>query len=603
MLLNLRLGGLVYASCLLLTVGPGAASDSVTYPCAGTTINSGLRLDGASIDDLNALQASGSVRSVDLVHAYIQRISEVNPLLHAVSEINPDAFLIAQDLDNERAAGRVRGPLHGIPILIKDNIATLDRMNNTAGSFALLGAVVSRESTVVTKLREAGAVVLGKATMGEWAQWRSRRASSSHGWSAYGGQCLGAYYPRQDPSGNSSGSAVAASVGLALGALATETSGSIVLPAEKSNIVGIKPTLGLTSRSMVIPISLRQDSIGPVAQSVKDAAILLSAIAGKDTNDNWTSAQPFDQVPDYVKACNYSAFKGARLGIPRNGIDYFLDNNTKPIMTAFEAALDLIRGSGAKVVDKADFALFDVPAFSRNSNIVLGTDFIAGISAYLKTLKTNPNNVRNMGDIKKFTKDDAREEYPDRDTYVWDSEFDRNITDESKESYDAYQANLHMAEEQGIVGALDRYGLDALVMPTFASFHLPSIAGLPIVTVPLGFYPPDTAVAMNLKGTLIDIAPNVPFGIAFIGRQWSEETLISLAYAFEQRTMIRKKRKPYINPTFELGDSQTPLPSTKSNQTLITLEATQNIVKRDLSKLFSTRSWSWSLFARTDSSM
>ena len=271
---------------------------------------------------------------------------------------------------------------------------------------------------MVTKLRKAGAVMLGKATMGEWAQWRSRRASSSHGWSAYGGQCLGAYYPRQDPSGSSSGSAVAASLGLASGALATETSGSIVLPAEKSNIVGIKPTLGLTSRSMVIPISIRQDSIGPVAQSVKDAAILLSAIAGKDTNDNWTSVQPFDQVPDYVKACNYSAFKGARLGVPRNGIDYFLDNNTKPIMAAFEAALDLIRDSGAKIIDKANFAVFDVPAFSRNSNIVMGTDFVAGLSAYLETLKTNPNNLKNLADIRKFTKEDPREEYPDRDVCI-----------------------------------------------------------------------------------------------------------------------------------------------------------------------------------------
>ncbi len=313
---------------------------------------------------------------------------------------------------------------------IQDNIATLDRMNNTgntshpvpgkklietAGSFALLGAAVSRESTVVTKLRDAGAVILGKATMGEWAQCRSRRASSSHGWSAYGGQCLGGYYPQQDPSGSSSGSAVAVSLGLALGALATETSGSIVLPAEKNNIVGIKPTLGLTSRSMVIPISMRQDSVGPVAQSVKDAAILLSAIAGKDPSDNWTSSQPFDQVPDYVKACNYSAFKGARLGVPRNGIDYFLDKDTKPIMAAFEAALDLIGNSGAEVVDKANFAQFDVPAFSRNSSIVLGTDFIAGLSAYLRELKTNPNNVKNLADIKNFTKDDPREEYPDRD--------------------------------------------------------------------------------------------------------------------------------------------------------------------------------------------
>ena len=316
---------------------------------------------------------------------------------------------------------------------LQDNIATLDHMNNTgktssrilgkklideAGSFALLGAAVSRESTVATKLRDAGAVILGKATMGEWAQFRSRKASSSHGWSAYGGQCLGAYYPRQDPSGSSSGSAVGVSLGLAVGALATETSGSIVLPAEKSSVVGIKPTLGLTSRSMVIPISTRQDSVGPMAQSVKDAAILLQVIAGKDTNDNWTSVQPFDHVPDYVKACNYSAFEGARLGVPRNGINYFLDNTTNPIMAAFELALDLIRGSGARVFDKADFALFDVPAFSHNSKIVMATDFTAGLSAYLEMLKSNPNNVKSLVDITMFTKDDPREEYPDRDVRI-----------------------------------------------------------------------------------------------------------------------------------------------------------------------------------------
>lgn len=483
------------------------------------------------------------------------------------------------------------------------------KLIDKAGSFALLGAAVSRESTVATKLRDAGAVILGKATMGEWAQFRSRKASSSHGWSAYGGQCLGAYHPRQDPSGSSSGSAVGASLGLAVGALATETSGSIVLPAEKSSVVGIKPTLGLTSRSMVIPISTRQDSVGPMAQSVKDAAILLQAIAGKDTNDNWTSVQPFDHVPDYVKACNYSAFEGARIGVPRNGINYFLDNTTNPIMAAFELALDLIRGSGARIFDNADFALFDVPAFSHNSNIVMATDFTAGLSAYLEMLKRNPNAVKNLADITMFTKGDPREEYPDRDTYVWDSGFDGNITHDSKESYDAYEANLHMAEVHGIIGTLDRYGLDALVMPTFTSFHLPAIAGLPIVTVPLGFYPPDTEISMNAKGTLVDVAPNVPFGIAFIGRRWSEETLISLAYAFEQRTMIRTKGNPHIIPTYELGDrrestyrTEALLPSTDSNQILLLseAEATKATIKRNL---FFPRSWSWSLLARTDNSL
>ena len=389
--------------------------------------------------------------------------------------------------------------------------------------------------------------------MGEWAQCRSRKASSSHGWSAYGGQVQGAYYPQQDPSGSSSGSAVAGSVWLALGSLATETSGSIVLPGERSNIVGIKPTLGLTSRSMVIPISLRQDTVGSMARTVKDAAYMLSAISGRDRFDNWTFAQPFDGTPDYIRACRTSGLKGARLGIPRNGIEYYVEDFHKPVMDAFEEALQVISGAGASIMDNANFASFDPPAFGRNSSIVLDTDFVAGLAGYLSLLVRNPNNIRNLDDVARYTKSDPREEYPDRDTYVWDRELTRNITNESPESWEAYQANVLMAEEQGILGVLDQHHLDALVMPTFASFHLPAIAGLPIITVPLGFFPAGTTVTMNLKKTLVSVGPGVPFGIAFIGRRWSEETLIALAYAFEQRTQARRKLKPLVSPRFELG--------------------------------------------------
>ena len=389
--------------------------------------------------------------------------------------------------------------------------------------------------------------------MGEWAQCRSRQASSSHGWSAYGGQVYGAYYPDQDPSGSSSGSAVAVSVGLALGSLGTETSGSIVLPGERSNIVGIKPTLGLTSRSMVIPISLRQDSVGPMARTVKDAAYMLSALAGKDRFDNWTIAQPFRELPDYAKACKITGLKGARLGVPRNGMEYYLDESASPILIAFEEALQVMSSAGASVLKKANFANFDPPAFHGNSSIVLDTDFVAGLSDYLSQLLENPNNIHNLQDIAQYTKSDPREEYPNRDTYVWDRQTTRNMTNASPESWQAYQVNLHMAGELGVTGALDRYDLDALVMPTFTSFHLPAIAGLPVVTVPLGFFPAGTAVSMNLKGTMINKGPGIPFGVAFVGRRWSEETLISLAYAFEQRTMARKRMRPLISPSFELG--------------------------------------------------
>lgn len=444
--------------------------------------------------------------------------------------------------------------------------------------------------------------------MGEWAQCRSRKASSSHGWSGYGGQVLGAYYPQQDPSGSSSGSAVAVSIGLAVGSIGTETSGSIVNPAEKSNVVGIKPTLGLTSRDMVIPISLRQDTVGPIGRTVKDAAYMLTAITGKDRFDNWTSTQPYEVTPDYAKSCNPWGLKGARVGIPRNGIDFHLDASSKPVMAVFETAIQTVRDAGARVIEEANFSSYDAPAFARNSSIVLDTDFVAGLSDYLSQLLANPNNVRSLSDIARFTKSDPLEQYPDRDTYVWDRQLGRNITNASPESWAAYQANLFMGGELGVVGALDRHKLDALIMPTFAAFHLPAIAGLPIVSVPLGFYPAHTALRMNLKKTLVSVAPNIPFGIAFVGRKWSEEKLIALAYAFEQRTMIRRQMKPSIRPTFELSDQLEPTEETPYKlkvqyraPVMDQPKLAHLIMSKTISRLTSIRSWLRSTFGLTQS--
>ena len=510
-------------------------------------------LADVDIDQFRLLQSRHAISSQGVTQAYLDRIHEVNHIFHSVSELNPDAISIARNLDAERTAGHVRGPLHGVPILLKDNIATSDRMNNTAGSLALLGAQPSREATVAERLRDAGAIILGKATMGEWAQMRSMIGSSSHGWSPYGGQSLGVYHQQQNPFGSSSGSAVAVALGLSVGTLATETSGSILLPAEKSGIVGIKPTVGLTSRSMVIPISLRQDSVGPHAKTVRNAAYLLSAIAGKDSADNWTLAQPFDTVPDYVKACNASALRGVRLGIPRNGIDYYLTNSTGPIMEAFEKAVKLMRDAGATVLE-VDFAVFDPPTFNRNSDLVLDLDFAQGLKDYLSQLSTNPANIHSLKDLINYTKTNPQEGWPDHDTGVWERAVHRNLTTCSSESYEAYEANRRMAEEDGITGALDRYSLDVLIMPTFASFRLPAIAGLPVITVPSGFFPPETEVVWDARGEMVDIAPGIPFGISFLGRKWSEETLIGLAYAFEQRTQVWRKGKPLVSPTVELSN-------------------------------------------------
>lgn len=444
--------------------------------------------------------------------------------------------------------------------------------------------------------------------MGEWAQCRSRKASSSHGWSAYGGQVFGAYYPQQDPSGSSSGSAVAVSIGLAVGSIGTETSGSIVNPAEKSNVVGIKPTLGLTSRDMVIPISLRQDTVGPIGRTVKDAAYMLTAIAGKDTFDNWTSTQPYEVTPDYVNSCKHWGLKGARVGIPRNGIDFHLDDASKPVMASFEKAIQTVRDAGARVIEEANFSSYDVPAFARNSSIVLDTDFVAGLSHYLSQLTTNPNGIHSLSDLARFTKSYPHEQYPDRDTYVWDRQLSRNITSDSPESWTAYQANLFMGGELGVVGALDRHKLDALIMPTFAAFHLPAIAGLPIVSVPLGFYPAQTALRMNLKKTTVSVAPNIPFGIAFVGRKWSEEKLISFAYAFEQRTMIRRQMKPYIRPTFELSDQLEPTEETPYKlkvqyraPAIDQSKLARGIMPETISRLISIKSWIRSVFGVSQS--
>lgn len=512
----------------------------------------------ATLADLSTGLESGAFTSVDLVRTYVARIKETNDVLHAVTEINPDALAIAASLDAARQDGRVCGPLHGIPILIKNNIATSDKMNNTAGSYALLGATVPYDSTVAAKLRKAGAVILGKSNLSQWSDARSQNTSS--GWSAHGGQTQGAYYPGQDPCGSSAGSGVAASLGLAWAALGTETSGSIQCPACYNNVVGIKPTVGLTSRHLVIPISEHQDTVGPLARTVKDAAFLLQAIVGKDKFDNYTSAIPFEvgNFPDYVSACQVSALSGKRIGVTRGVIDMdemeVPEEAVEPLMTAFNGSLDIIRSAGATVVD--DIFLPGWKAFVDGDYLpsVLLADFFTDMPRYLSHLETNPHNVSSLRDISRFTHRYPAEEYPARDTFIFDLALEQSKNNTHYDVWLNRTLALRLAGTMGILGAMKNYSLDAIVLPTYFAEYPPAILGTPAVTVPMGRYPDDMPVVKNHFGNLVGFGPNVPFGISFLGESFTEEKLIGMAYAFEQRTMIRQKVQPYLQPTTELAD-------------------------------------------------
>lgn len=512
----------------------------------------------ANLEDLVSGLEKGSFTSVDLVNAYTRRILEVNSTLKAVTQLNPDALTIASELDAARTDGKVRGPLHGIPILLKDNIATADKMDNTAGSYALVGAKVPQDSTVAAKLRKAGAIILGKTNLSEWANARSRNSTS--GWSATGGQTEGAYYPQQDPSGSSSGSGVTSALGLALASLGTETHGSILAPSDANNLVGIKPSVGLTSRYLVVPITEHQDTVGPMARTVKDAAYLLSAIVGRDPNDNYTSAIPFssdneDKVPDYVGACNYFALRGARIGVPRNLID---DPNPAyaPILPVFEKALAILRSAGATVIDDLTLPGYDALKKANYSyeSIVMNSDFPRNLASYFAKLTVNPNNISSMKDLERFTHSDPREHWPLMDTLTWERALNVSATTSEAEAWGNYTTLQHYAGVEGLFGGLKNHSLDAMVVPTLWSSTLPAVLGSPVISVPMGSYPEDAEKLKNDFGNQWLVAPGVPFGLAFMGERFSEEKLIGLAYAFEQRTKVREKVRPYLVPKTEVGD-------------------------------------------------
>jgi amidase len=499
-----------------------SAADDLDFP-----------IEEASLSDLSQALAAGRATSAQLVVAYLERIAALDsagPMLRAVIETNPEAHDIAASLDRERAAGHVRGPLHGIPILLKDNIETADHNHTTAGSLALLDARPARDAFVAARLRAAGAVLLGKANMSEWANFRSTHSSS--GWSARGGQARNPYSLDRSPCGSSSGSASAVAASLCAAALGTETDGSILCPGSVNGVVGIKPTLGLTSRAGVIPIAHSQDSVGLFGRTVADVALVLGAVSGVDPRDPATAASAGRVPGDYRAFLDANGLRGAHIGIPR---EVFFGYSEKADAIA-EAAIAALRAAGAEVVDPANIPSARSMNESEAEMTVLLYEFKADLNAYLGAL--NPEAaIHSLEELIDFNRAHAAEELP-----YFGQELLIQAQEKGPLSEEAYVAALaesrRLSREDGIDAVMDAHGLDALCMPTGAppwkidlidgdhglggSSTPAALAGYPAITVPAGE------------------SFGLPVGLTFMGRAFSEPTLIRLAYAFEQATHARR---------------------------------------------------------------
>ncbi|KAG1867496.1 amidase signature enzyme [Suillus tomentosus] len=528
----------------------------MTFKASGVTLPD---LYEASIVELQDGLVKGHFTSVQLVKAYLNRIEEVNlkgPALHAVIETNPMALSQAAALDNERKDKGSRGPLHGIPLLLKDNIATLheEGMNTTAGSYALLGSVVPRDAFAAAQLREAGAIFIGKSNLSEWSgmrgEWGLLKGQVPGGLSERGGQTFSPYYPNAHPSGSSSGSGVAMAIGLAAGSLGSETHGSIVSPSSRHNVVGIKPTIGLVSRSGVIPISSHQDTLGPMCRSVTDAALLLNFMAGPDPRDEVTLRQP-GLVPDYMKALDKNALKGARLGVPRSFI-----RNTKVIQETFNSSLDVFRALGAEIVDPADFPDTEELLTSKAEKRVVDVDFKVDLNKYLSELVDVPTGVKTLAALIEFSEKRADLNLPPP-FYNDQSQFKQSEASQVDDAYfSALAEEFDLGRTRGIDATLAQFNLDAIILPTEDASTPTAIAGYPLISVPLGFQPDDVELLPVTPSSVYTQAPGLPFGIVFMGTAYSEFKLIGYAYAFEQATHVRLQRKAYDDaiPRTQLTD-------------------------------------------------
>lgn len=492
-------------------------------------------LDELTVAELQERMHHGAFTAEQITELYLDRIEQIDargPSLRAVIEINPDALSIARTLDEERKSKGTRGPLHGIPVLLKDNIDTGDKMQTTAGSLALSGKPAQRDAWVANRLRAAGAVILGKTNLSEWANFRSTHSTS--GWSGRGGQTKNPYALDRNPCGSSSGSGVAVAANLCAIAVGTETDGSVVCPASMCGIVGIKPTIGLVSRAGIIPIAHSQDTAGPMARTVRDAVTLLGALTGQDDKDNTIGASQGKSHSDYTRFLDAKGLHGARLGVARQ---YF---NIGPAVTAImEECLDLMRRAGAHIVDPAD-----VPSFEkwRQTELqVLLYEFKADLNSYLATRGTQ---VATLEDCIKFNTEHAAEEMPFFAQELFEQAQEKGPLTE-RAYHEALATNQELSRKEGIDAAIAQFKLDAIVAPTAGPAWTtdwvcgdrvdsgcaspPAVAGYPHITVPAGF------------------VFGLPLGISFFGAAWSEPKLIKYAYAFEQARKAR--RKPEFLPS------------------------------------------------------
>jgi len=483
------------------------------------------------ISEIRSRLQSGELTVRGLADLYLDRIESFDqrgPKIKSIIELNTQTFDIADEMDTEQRAGRLRGPLHGVPILLKDNIDTADRLQTTAGSLALLGHHAARDAGLVEKLRAAGALILGKTNLSEWANFRGKKSVS--GWSSHGGQTLNPYALDRSPCGSSSGSGAAVASNFCVAAVGTETDGSIICPAQTNGIVGIKPTLGLISRSGIIPIAHSQDTAGPMARTVADAAILLGALAGPDERDPATKSSAKRGLIDYTPFLDPNGLKGARVGVARS-----LFGTDKHVLAIMESSLDAMKQAGAILID---IELKSSDTFGKTELEVLLFEFKADLNAYLSTC--TDTRVHSMADVIKFNEEHRAQVMPYFGQERMEQAQERGPLT-SKKYLAALEKNHRLARTEGLDAVMKKHRLACIVVPSggpawmidpvngdggrnwdMESTSYTAVAGYPHISVPAGY------------------VFGLPVGISFMARAWQEPTLIKVAYAFEKITKVRK---------------------------------------------------------------